>query len=209
VSKIFLALDTSQGTSVAVVLEGKVASETGDPNPMRHAENIGTLIASCLDQAGVRAEDVTDVAVGLGPGPFTGLRVGIAAAKMFAAGSQANLHGVGSLDAIAFELILSEPTLVIADARRSEIYFGLYQGKSANGIPKQLMAPGVSKQTELEARLQSEALAYTLVQHPVKAASIGLLALAQQSEGITNGAIQANYLREPDATYAKAKKVTG
>ena len=208
-SKIFLALDTSQGTSVAVVLEGKVASETGDPNPMRHAENIGTLIASCLDQAGVRAEDVTDVAVGLGPGPFTGLRVGIAAAKMFAAGSQANLHGVGSLDAIAFELILSEPTLVIADARRSEIYFGLYQGKSANGIPKQLMAPGVSKQTELEARLQSEALAYTLVQHPVKAASIGLLALAQQSEGITNGAIQANYLREPDATYAKAKKVTG
>ena len=208
-SKIFLALDTSQGTSVAVVLEGKVASETGDPNPMRHAENIGTLIASCLDQAGVRAQDVTDVAVGLGPGPFTGLRVGIAAAKMFAAGSQANLHGVGSLDAIAFELILSEPTLVIADARRSEIYFGLYQGKSANGIPKQLLAPGVSKQTELEARLQSEALAYTLVQHPVKAASIGLLALAHQSEGITNGAIQANYLREPDATYAKAKKVTG
>lgn len=208
-SKIFLALDTSQGTTVAVLIDGEVASELSDPNPMRHAENIGTLIAGCLDQAGVRSAEVTDVAVGLGPGPFTGLRVGIAAAKMFAAGAKADLHGVGSLDAIAFELDLSEPTLVIADARRSEVYYGLYQGKSANGTPKQLLVPGVTKQAELEASLQSEGQAYKLVQQPVKASSIGLLALAKQSEGITNGTIQANYLREPDATYAKPKKVTG
>ncbi len=208
-SKIVLAIDTSQGTSVAVLLEGKVVSESSDPNPMRHAENIGTLIASCLAEAGVQSADVTDVAVGLGPGPFTGLRVGIAAAKMFAAGSSANLHGVGSLDAIAVELALSEPTLVLADARRSEVYFGLYQGKSASGIPRQLLAPGVSKQADLEARLQSEGQTYQLVQQPVAAGSIGLLALAQQSEGIGSGSIQANYLREPDATYAKAKKVTG
>ena len=208
-SKIVLAIDTSQGTSVAVLLEGKVVSESSDPNPMRHAENIGTLIASCLAEAGVQSADVTDVAVGLGPGPFTGLRVGIAAAKMFAAGCRANLHGVGSLDAIAFELALSEPTLVLADARRSEVYFGLYQGKSASGIPRQLLAPGVSKQADLEARLQSEGQTYQLVQQPVAAGSIGLLALAQQSEGIGSGPIQANYLREPDATYAKAKKVTG
>jgi tRNA threonylcarbamoyl adenosine modification protein YeaZ len=207
--QIVLALDTSQGTSVAVIIDGKLAAETSDPNAMRHAENIGTLIASCVEQAGIIPAEVTDVAVGIGPGPFTGLRVGIAAAKMFAAGSKATLHGIGSLDAIAFELDLAEPTLVIADARRSELYYGLFQGKSANGIPRQILAPGVSKQAELEASLQSDGQAYTLAQQPVNAASIGFLALACQSEAITTGTIQANYLREPDATYAKPKKVTG
>ena len=207
--QIVLALDTSQGTSVAVLVDCKVVAEAADPNPMRHAENIGTLIASCIEQAAVSSAEVTDVAVGIGPGPFTGLRVGIAAAKMFAAGSKAKLHGVGSLEAIAYKLSLQEPTLVIADARRSEVYFGLYQGKSPNGVPRALLVPGVSKQAELEARLQGQAQAYELVSAPVAAASVGLLALAQQSEGHLAGPIQANYLREPDATYANPKKVSG
>ena len=207
--QIVLALDTSQGTSVAVLVDGKVVAEAADSNPMRHAENIGTLIASCIEQAGVSSAEVTDVAVGIGPGPFTGLRVGIAAAKMFAAGSKARLHGVGSLDAIAYKLPLTEPTLVVADARRSEVYFGLYQNKSRNGVPKALLVPGVSKQAELEARLQDQSQAYELVSEPVAAAAVGLLALAQQSEGHPAGPIQANYLREPDATYANPKKVSG
>jgi tRNA threonylcarbamoyl adenosine modification protein YeaZ len=207
--QILLALDTSQGTSVAVLVDGKVLAESADPNPMRHAENIGTLIASCIEKAGVSSAEVTDVAVGIGPGPFTGLRVGIAAAKMFAAGSKARLHGVGSLDAIAFKSALTEPTLVIADARRSEVYFGLYQGKSSNGIPKALLVPGVSKQAELEDRLQAQGQEYELISEPVAAASVGLLALARQSEGYSAGPIQANYLREPDATFANPKKVSG
>ncbi|MCF8525294.1 MAG: tRNA (adenosine(37)-N6)-threonylcarbamoyltransferase complex dimerization subunit type 1 TsaB [Rhodoluna sp.] len=207
--QIVLALDTSQGTSVAVLVDGKVLAESADPNPMRHAENIGTLIASCIEKAGVSSAEVTDVAVGIGPGPFTGLRVGIAAAKMFAAGSKARLHGVGSLDAIAFKLPLTEPKLVVADARRSEVYFGLYQGKSPNGVPKALLVPGVSKQAELEARLQAQGQEYELISEPVAAAAVGLLALAQQSEGSSAGPIQANYLREPDATYANPTKVSG
>lgn len=207
--QIILALDTSQGTSVAVLVDGKVLAEAADSNPMRHAENIGTLIASCIEKAGVSSAEVTDVAVGIGPGPFTGLRVGIAAAKMFAAGSKARLHGVGSLDAIAYKLSLREPTLVIADARRSEVYFGLYQGKSPNGVPKAILVPGVSKQAELETRLQAQGQEYELISEPVAAASVGLLALAQQSEGRSAGSIQANYLREPDATYVNPKKVSG
>ena len=207
--QIFLAIDTSQGTSVAVLVGGKVVSEANDPNPMRHAENIGTLIASCVEQSGLKPAEITDVAVGVGPGPFTGLRVGIAAAKMFAAGSKATLHGVGSLDAIAFGLPLTEPTLVISDARRSEVYFGLYQGKSGSGIPKTLLVPGVSKQAQLEDRLQKQGQPYDLVQKPVAATAIGLLAIAQLSAGLAAPPIQANYLREPDATVANPKKVTG
>ena len=206
--QIVLALDTSQGTSVAVIVDGEVAAEVTESNPMRHAENIGTLIANCVEQAAIKPAEVTDVAVGIGPGPFTGLRVGIAAAKMFAAGSKANLHGVGSLDAIAYGLDLAEPTLVIADARRSEVYYALYQGKSANGIPRALLVPGVSKQADLEARLQAESQPYQLVSEPVSAAALGLLAIAQLVEG-GPGLAQANYLREPDATYASPKKVSG
>ncbi len=208
-SQIVLALDTSQGTSVAVIVNGKLAAQVSDANPMLHAENIGTLIANCVQQAGIKPAEVTDVAVGIGPGPFTGLRVGIAAAKMFAAGSKATLNGIGSLDATAFELELTEPTLVIADARRSEVYFGLYQGKSPNGVPRVLLVPGVSKQAELEAKLQSENQPYQLVSQPVSAGSIGLLALAMIAEGSPTSPIQANYLREPDATFANPKKVSG
>jgi tRNA threonylcarbamoyl adenosine modification protein YeaZ len=207
--QIVLAIDTSQGTSVALLTDGKVVAEAADSNPMRHAENIGTLIASCFEQAGIKPAEVTDVAVGIGPGPFTGLRVGIAAAKMFAAGSKANLHGVGSLDAIAFGLELLEPTLVIADARRSEVFYGLFQGKSKTGIPKTLLVPGVSKQADLEARLQAQSQSYKLISQPVAAASLGLLAIAQLSEGVAGIAVQANYLREPDATFANPKKVSG
>jgi tRNA threonylcarbamoyl adenosine modification protein YeaZ len=207
--QIVLAIDTSQGTSVALLTDGKVVAEAADSNPMRHAENIGTLIASCFEQAGIKPAEVTDVAVGVGPGPFTGLRVGIAAAKMFAAGSKAKLHGVGSLDAIAFGLELLEPTLVLADARRSEVYYGLFQGKSKHGIPKPLLVPGVSKQADLEARLQAQAQSYKLISQPVAATSVGLLAIAQLSEGFAGLAVQANYLREPDATFANPKKVSG
>jgi tRNA A37 threonylcarbamoyladenosine modification protein TsaB len=128
---------------------------------------------------------------------------------MFAAGSKANLHGVGSLDAIAFGLELLEPTLVLADARRSEVYYGLFQGKSKHGIPKPLLVPGVSKQADLEARLQAQAQSYKLISQPVAAASVGLLAIAQLTEGVAGIAVQANYLREPDATFANPKKVSG
>ena len=208
-NQIILAIDTSQGTTVAVLSDGKVTAEAMDQNPMLHAENIGKLIASCLTKAEILASQVTDVAVGVGPGPFTGLRVGLAAAKMFAAGTAARLHGVGSLDAIAFDLDLLAPTLVVSDARRSEVYFGLFKGKSENGTPKSLMGPGVSKQAELEEGLRASGQSYELVTGAVRASSVGLLALAQIADGAKSGAIQANYLREPDAIQASVKKVSG
>lgn len=208
-NQIVLAIDTSQGTSVALLSDGVVIAEAMDQNPMLHAENIGKLIASCLSNVNIPASQVTDVAVGVGPGPFTGLRVGLAAAKMFAAGTAAKLHGVGSLDAIAFDLDLLAPTLVISDARRSEVYFGLFEGKSVNGSPKSLMGPGVSKQAELEVGLRASGQPYELVMGAVRASSVGLLALAQIADGAKSGLIQANYLREPDATQSMAKKANG
>jgi tRNA threonylcarbamoyl adenosine modification protein YeaZ len=208
-TQVLLAIDTSAGTAVAVLVDGVVASESYDANSMQHAEQIGIQIQKGLEAAKKKSSDVTAVAVGVGPGPFTGLRVGIAAAKMFAEGISVPLIGVGSLDAIVFAESLIEPTLVLTDARRSEVFFGLYQGKSAAGVPKSLIGPGVKKQAELEAQLQTAGQSYVLANTQVSAANLGLLALAQLSEGTASTSVVANYLRAPDAVPSKGKKVSG
>ena len=208
-TQVLLAIDTSSGTAVAVLVDGIVVSELYEPDTMQHAEQIGLQIRKVLDAANKVSSDVTAVAVGVGPGPFTGLRVGIAAAKMFAEGVGAAIFGVGSLDAIAFSKELTEPTLVLTDARRSEVFYGLYQGKSRAGAPQALLGPGVRKQSELEAELLASGQSYEIVSGSISAASLGLLALAQLAEGTANSSIVANYLRAPDAVPAKGKKVSG
>lgn len=208
-SQVLLAIDTSCGTAVAILVEGAVVSELYEPDTMQHAEQIGLQIRKVLDAANKKSSEVTAVAVGLGPGPFTGLRVGIAAAKMFAEGVKAPIFGVGSLDAIAFMHQLTVPTLVLTDARRSEVYFALYQGKTSSGSPKLILGPGVKKQVELEAELKASGQSYQSVSGSIKASALGLLALAQLAEGKANSSIVANYLRAPDAVPAKGKKVSG
>jgi tRNA threonylcarbamoyladenosine biosynthesis protein TsaB len=208
-TQVLLAIDTSSGTAVAVLVDGVVVSETYEPDTMQHAEQIGLQIRKVLDAANKNSSDVSAVAVGVGPGPFTGLRVGIAAAKMFAEGVGAAIFGVGSLDAIAFSKDLMEPTLVLTDARRSEVFYGLYQGKSRVGAPKALLGPGVKKQSDLEAELLASGQNYEIVSGSISAASLGLLALAQLAEGTAKSSVVANYLRAPDAVPAKGKKVSG
>ena len=208
-TQVLLAIDTSAGTAVAVLVDGVVASESYDANSMQHAEQIGIQIQQVLKAANKKSSEVTAVAVGVGPGPFTGLRVGIAAAKMFAEGVSVPIYGVGSLDAIAFANSLDQPTLVLTDARRSEVFFGLYQGKTQAGVPKTLLGPGVKKQAELEVQLQAAGYNYLLANTQVSAANLGLLGLAQLAEGSANASVVANYLRAPDAVPAKGKKVSG
>ena len=208
-TQVLLAIDTSAGTAVAVLVDGVVASDSYDANSMQHAEQIGIQIQQGLEAAKKKSSDVKAVVVGVGPGPFTGLRVGIAAAKMFAEGVSAPIFGVGSLDAIVFAETLEEPTLVLTDARRSEVFFGLYQGKTKTGVPKKLLGPGVKKQAELEAQLQAAGHSYLLANTQVSAANLALLALAQLAEGTASTSVAANYLRAPDAVPAKGKKVSG
>ena len=95
---MILAIDTSIGTSVAVVTrQGEVLAERASEDTRGHAESIGRLIATVLEARPV----ITAVAAGVGPGPFTGLRVGIAAARAFGFGRGIPVLGVLSHDAIA------------------------------------------------------------------------------------------------------------
>ena len=126
---MLLAIDTSTGTSVAVVDrdgasgELRCLVETGTDDTMRHAEVIGGFIRDALAGAGVDPSPTLRRRGGHGPGPFTGLRVGIAAAHAFALGIGRPFVPVVSHDAIALSRYRAGdtgPLQVVTDARRRE-----------------------------------------------------------------------------------------
>ena len=85
---MLLAIDTSAGTSVAVVdRDLGILAERSSADPRGHAELVGSLLRECLDESGIAVTALSGVVAGMGPGPFTGLRVGIAAARTFAFGA--------------------------------------------------------------------------------------------------------------------------
>lgn len=94
----------------------------------RHAENLTPQIEFICAQAGIELSDIGIVAVDVGPGLFTGLRVGVSAAKAIAFALSTPMIGVSSLDLLAFAVRYSPRLLVAAiDARRGELYYGFYR----------------------------------------------------------------------------------
>jgi tRNA threonylcarbamoyl adenosine modification protein YeaZ len=123
---LILAFDTAAPVvSVAVHDGDRVVGEASGTGAMAHGELLAPAIADALRQAGAQMGDVTDVAVGVGPGPFTGLRVGVVTALTFGS-TGITTHGVCSLDILAAEVGRDTPFLVATDARRKEVYWGLY-----------------------------------------------------------------------------------
>lgn len=211
IAEYSLAIDTSAGTSVAVLSMGTVLAEVNYPEPMTHSERIGAAIEKVLEEAGVRPSQISQVVAGVGPGPFTGLRVGLAAAQFFALGAKADLVAVCSLDAIALDYFQANPgskaLLVSTDARRKEVFWASYQGV-ANGTPIRVLGPSVNKPEDLGEFINLEEHAVTEL--VVRAASLGQIAFDQSlTELGANRDISPIYLREPDAVPTKPKKVSG
>ena len=205
---MLLAIDTSAGTSVAVVdLDAGVISEVIETDTMRHAEVIGTLIDEALRVAGVEVHALSGVVAGMGPGPFTGLRVGIAAAKAFAIGAGKPLVPVVSHDAVAYEQYATGatgPLLVVTDARRRERYWTAYSGADDLGLPIRLDGPGLAKPDELPhpevPRIETDV---------VPAGRLGMLAELRYANRLPMDADEALSLRSPDVTLsAGPKRVT-
>ncbi|WP_127820523.1 tRNA (adenosine(37)-N6)-threonylcarbamoyltransferase complex dimerization subunit type 1 TsaB, partial [Microbacterium sp. CPCC 204701] len=154
---MILGIDTSLGSAVAVVEpDGVVRSQVESPDPRGHAEVVGTLIERALAEASVIPADITHVAAGMGPGPFTGLRVGIAAARAFALGRGVPVVPVVSHDAVALELLIhdaltggyedadDEMFAVVTDARRREFAYTLYRGLDDDGLPIRVAEPALA-----------------------------------------------------------------
>jgi tRNA threonylcarbamoyl adenosine modification protein YeaZ len=101
----------------------------------RHAELLAPAIAAGLAAVGARVRDVDRIVVGVGPGPFTGLRVGVVTARTLGAVLDIPVRGVGTLDILAFGSGLSGPFRVATDARRRSVYWASYDGPRRTGGP--------------------------------------------------------------------------
>jgi tRNA threonylcarbamoyl adenosine modification protein YeaZ len=206
-----LAIDTSAGTTVAVLSMGSVISELNYLEPMTHSERIGSAIEKVLRDSSIQPNQISTVVAGVGPGPFTGLRVGLAAARYFALGVSAELIGVCSLDSIALDYYLENPKagnlLVTTDARRKEVFWATYSGV-LEGVPIRTHGPSVNKYEDIAGFI--EIASYSSTELGVRAGALGQIAFAQELSGqVTQKDIAPVYLREPDAVPSKGKKVSG
>jgi tRNA threonylcarbamoyl adenosine modification protein YeaZ len=198
---VLLAIDTSAGIGVAIVdRDAGVLAERASADTRSHAELIGDYIAQCLEESGVAVRDLSGVVAGMGPGPFTGLRVGIAAARAFAIGAAKPVIPVVSHDAVAFGE--SGPVLVVTDARRREVYVSAYSGADEVGLPVRVDGPALFKPDDVVTpdgyrRLDAAT---------VSAASLGLLAEALYLHGRPFAGTEPLYLRSPDVTPSDGPK---
>lgn len=122
---LLLAIDTST-TAIGVAMHDgtRVVAEETTLEARAHAEHLAPGIERALRSAGARPGEVTDVVVGIGPGPFTGLRVGIVTGRTFAFALGVPVHGLCSLDALAHAAWLAGhrgDLLAATDARRKEV----------------------------------------------------------------------------------------
>ncbi len=125
-SRLVLAIDTATPTVTAgVVADGVVLAERVSVDARAHAERLTPNVLAALADAGLSMADLSAVVVGCGPGPFTGLRVGMATAAAYGHALDVPVYGVCSLDAIGGQT--TGETLVVTDARRREVYWARYR----------------------------------------------------------------------------------
>ena len=130
-AKVILAMDTATPAVTAGVLrlEGvEVLAERVTVDARGHAEQLTPNVLAALADAGLTVNDLDAVVVGCGPGPFTGLRVGMATAAAYGHALGVPVYGVCSLDAIGIESgATTSEILVVTDARRREVYWARYR----------------------------------------------------------------------------------
>jgi tRNA threonylcarbamoyl adenosine modification protein YeaZ len=126
VSRLVLAIDTSTpAVTAGVVADGQVLAERVTVDARAHAERITPNVLAAIADAGRTMADLNAVVVGCGPGPFTGLRVGMATAAAYGHALGIPVYGVCSLDAIGGQT--TSEVLVVTDARRREVYWARYR----------------------------------------------------------------------------------
>ncbi len=136
-----LAIDTATPAVTAGLVElsaqgSRTLATKLTVNPRAHAEVLTPHIVECLRETDLAPADLGAVVVGTGPGPFTGLRVGMATAAAFADALGIPVYGLCSLDAIAAQVDDERELLVVTDARRREVYWARYRRGTRVGGPQ-------------------------------------------------------------------------
>ncbi|MGV8848843.1 MAG: tRNA (adenosine(37)-N6)-threonylcarbamoyltransferase complex dimerization subunit type 1 TsaB [Propionibacteriaceae bacterium] len=129
---IWLGIDTSTGVTAAVARPHQVLASRAVTATNQHAEQLMPLITQVVAEAGHTLDDLAGIAVGIGPGPFTGLRVGIVTAQTLSYVLDVPVRGVCSLDIVALTFAATHPDrgfTVVSDARRKELYWATYDAR--------------------------------------------------------------------------------
>jgi len=235
---LILAIETATGCGSVSLTRGAVeggrllAEATAQPE-ITHSRRLLGSVDWIMKGAGVEWADVDGVAVSLGPGSFTGLRIGMAAAKGIVFSAGVPLLGVQTLDAISLSCpIIDRPLWCLLDARKQEIFAACYQPDN-NGRPEQitpaeairpemladriqkpviLAGPGVDEYYDLFSSIESVQLIPAALSSP-RAARVGFLAAEQMAAGQTMDPVTATplYVRasEAEINLVKSKKGKG
>ncbi|WP_329250776.1 tRNA (adenosine(37)-N6)-threonylcarbamoyltransferase complex dimerization subunit type 1 TsaB [Actinoallomurus sp. NBC_01490] len=208
---LVLAFDTATAAVTVALSEWapgetpRLRAESKVVDRRRHAEVLAPAIDTVLGDARVSREELSAIAVGVGPGPYTGLRVGLVTARSLGAVLQIPVHGVCTLDALAWESKRTDPFVVATDARRKEVYWARYDSATVRtdgpsvGKPADAAVPGLPALGE-GALLYPEVLKGETPALP-SAAAIAELVVSRLSGGEGPDLLPPEplYLRKPDA----------
>jgi tRNA threonylcarbamoyl adenosine modification protein YeaZ len=215
-----LAIDTSSPAVTAgvvtVPVSGEVVLAAGRSvlAARGHSELLAPLVADCLREAGTEAAALSAVVVGTGPGPYTGLRVGLVTAAALADALGIPAYGVGSLDAIAAAAPGEGELIVASDARRKEVYWARYDahGDRIDGPhvsrPLDVAVDGAAGIAGAGAQLHGGSwprLDRRPADYPEPVALVGL-AIERIRTGAPSEPLSPLYLRRPDAVVPGAPK---
>ncbi|GLY13153.1 tRNA (adenosine(37)-N6)-threonylcarbamoyltransferase complex dimerization subunit type 1 TsaB [Kineosporia sp. NBRC 101677] len=154
--ELTLALDTASATVSVALHDGeRVLAERAGEQGGKHAEQLTPLIEAVLAESGRTRAQLTGVVAGVGPGPFTGLRVGLVTANVLAYALELEVKGVCSLDAVALDAVRAGAIgsfIAAMDARRREVYWARYDVTEIDGVsvPVRTQLPEVSAAADIE-----------------------------------------------------------
>ncbi|GGV27923.1 tRNA (adenosine(37)-N6)-threonylcarbamoyltransferase complex dimerization subunit type 1 TsaB [Streptomyces spectabilis] len=213
---LLLALDTATPAVTVALHDGtSVVAESSQVDARRHGELLLPAVDRVLADAGVRLDAVTAVVAGVGPGPYTGLRVGLMTADTFGLALGVPVYGVCTLDGLAYASGIEDgPFVVATDARRKEVYWARYDDARTR-----VTGPAVDRPADIAeqvaglpavgagATLYPEAFPDARGPEHVAAAALAAVAAEKLAAGEELLEPRPLYLRRPDAQVPKNYKV--
>lgn len=209
---MLLAFDTATGSVTVALHDGTdVVAERRSDHHQKHGEQLAPLIQAVLTEAGLVRQDLTAIAVGVGPGPFTGLRVGLVTARTLGFVLEIPVYGVCTLDVLAVEAVDTGAVIgdfvVATDARRKEVYLASYDDRG-----RRLAGPVVDRPVVLasDAQVVGEGAVLYPEDFPTSVGptrpSAGWLAHTVAEERAELSDPEPMYLRRPDAVMPGPRK---
>lgn len=224
---LVLAVDTATPAVTAGVVDltpgspPRLLAQRVTVNAKAHGELLTPHLLDALAGAGRTFADVDAIVCGCGPGPFTGLRVGLATAAALGQALDRPVYPVPTPDAIALTAGTGKPLLVATDARRREVYWAVYDpaGRRTEGpyverpaeLAGKLAALGVAEAAGEGALIYADVLGLPVVQaHHPSPVALAAAAARELFDGATPAELTPLYLRRPDAVEPVGRKrVTG